>query len=639
MAVVVSEGAIVGLERPWNPWAGPGQSITSYSGLTETYAAIYRSQPNVRLCVRFLGRNIAQLNLKAYRRISDVERQELDRNHQLVSTIRQPNPRTTRHRFVRAIVEDRAIYDNAYVVKLRNPASGRLRLFRMPPERFRPVGDNWLYPEEYEYCGSTGQQTFPASQVIHLLGHNPADTRVGVSAMEALRRVLAEDSAAGEWREQYWRGAARMSGWIQRPSNVSKWSDPARERFKADWNATWTGSGPGAGGTPILEEGMEFKEAGFSAKDSEYLGARRLSREECAAAFFIPPVFVGILENANFSNMKEQHKSLYQDTLGPWLDEMEEDLELQLIPEFPDSEDVYVQFNIAEKLRGSFEEESTSTQVATGAPWLTRNEARARQNLPPIEGGDALVTPLNVLVGGQASPRDSAPPPAGALARRAGRKAVADLPPDVRGWVAKHQEVLADYFGRQHSAIRSRLGAGQDLDDAWNDERWDGELTDTLAGLSTEMANEIASAVAEQFGGTYDGALAAAWILANAAQSAGGINTATKQQIASVWDPEVDDALDDVADVFGLAAGARGEEIAVTRAAQVGNFARQEGASQAGAGQKVWVVNSARSRHPEMNGETVPIGETFSNGARWPGDSSLPVDETAGCTCTLNFTS
>jgi hypothetical protein len=42
---------------------------------------------------------------------------------------------------------------------------------------------------------------------------------------------------------------------------------------------------------------------------------------------------------------------------------------------------------------------------------MTRNEARARVNLPQVDGGDDLVTPLNVLIGDQASPTDSAPAP------------------------------------------------------------------------------------------------------------------------------------------------------------------------------------------------------------------------------------
>jgi hypothetical protein len=35
---------------------------------------------------------------------------------------------------------------------------------------------------------------------------------------------------------------------------------------------------------------------------------------------------------------------------------------------------------------------------------MTANEARALRNMPAIDGGDELVTPLNVLVGGQAVP-------------------------------------------------------------------------------------------------------------------------------------------------------------------------------------------------------------------------------------------
>ena len=45
---------------------------------------------------------------------------------------------------------------------------------------------------------------------------------------------------------------------------------------------------------------------------------------------------------------------------------------------------------------------------------MTRNETRKIQNLPAVEGGDELITPLNVLIGGQASPQDGGDPdPAG----------------------------------------------------------------------------------------------------------------------------------------------------------------------------------------------------------------------------------
>ena len=72
-----------------------------------------------------------------------------------------------------------------------------------------------------------------------------------------------------------------------------------------------------------------------------------------------------------------------------------------------DSDDTYVEFDLKEKLKGSFEERAQILQAAVGGPWMTRNEARADNNLPPLEGGDELIVPLNVIEGGQASPQDT----------------------------------------------------------------------------------------------------------------------------------------------------------------------------------------------------------------------------------------
>ena len=100
---------------------------------------------------------------------------------------------------------------------------------------------------------------------------------------------------------------------------------------------------------------------------------------------------------------------LYQDCLGPWLQMVSQEIAAQVLPDVTDTADVYPEFNIGEKLRGSFEEQAIAASTATGRPWMTANETRALFNLSQHPDGDGLVTPLNVLVGGQASPRDSAP--------------------------------------------------------------------------------------------------------------------------------------------------------------------------------------------------------------------------------------
>ena len=55
---------------------------------------------------------------------------------------------------------------------------------------------------------------------------------------------------------------------------------------------------------------------------------------------------------------------------------------------------------------------------------------------------------------------------------------------------------------------------------------------------------------------------------------------------------------------------------------------------------KTWVVTSGnpRAEHAAMDGETVPMGEPFSNGAMYPGDQVLTPDESCGCQCQVEIT-
>ena len=161
---------------------------------------------------------------------------------------------------------------------------------------------------------------------------------------------------------------------------------------------------------------MTFNPVSQTAKDLQYIEARKLTRQEVASAYFIPPPMIGILDNATFSNITEQHKMLYQDCLGPWLTMITEEIELQLIPDFePAPERFYVEFNLREKLTGSFEERADAIQKSVGGPTMTVNEARALDNRPPIDGGDDLIRPLNVTQNGNQNPIPAAPaeePPA-----------------------------------------------------------------------------------------------------------------------------------------------------------------------------------------------------------------------------------
>lgn len=628
MAFVVSSGQIAGLDRSA---ALAAATVRLSSNFSATYEAIWKAQPEVRTVVGFLARNIAQINIHTFERISDVDRQRLT-DHPVAQLLSRPNPKTSRYRFIESLVSDLGIYDNAIWLKSKT-SDGVNGLVRLPPAQVTPVGDSWMWAEAYRFQGSRGHQDFKPEDIVHFRGYNPSDARWGVSPMESLRAVLAEAHESAKWREQLWRNGARIPGWITRPPKTP-WADGARERFRADWKGLYTGDGPAAGGTPVLEDGMDFHTGGITPKDAEYVASRKLTREEVASAYFIPPPMVGILDHATFSNIKEQHQNLYQDTLGPWLKMITEELALQLIPDLDDTGRVYVEFNMAEKMQGSFEEQATSLQTAVGGPWLTRNEARARQNLPRLDGADELIVPLNVLEGGQASPTDSVPKARMVVLRKDGSarvKAVASEEHEERT-----AEVFRKFFARQKRVVMIALGAKASTPDWWDTARWNDELAEDLYKLAVAVTAELGPETLKALGlpDAYDVDRTLEFLKAVAEFRAELINDVTLRQLQDLGEDEAP------ADVFEKAETSRALQAGITLATTLAGFAATEAVKQQDPkATKTWVVNSGNPRpsHARMAGQTVEVGERFSNGAQWPGDRVLGVDGVAGCTCTLEM--
>ncbi len=662
MAVVQSINGLVDLAPPWTVAPSYG-SLRMYDQLNYDYATLYRTQPNVRTCVDFLARNIAQLGLHVFRRVSETDRQRL-RDHPLAVTIGKPNPWTTRYRLINSLISDLGIYDEGYWLKVKG--EGRVFLLRVPPPLVTPGGG--LVPTRYEInLGATTLKPTP-DQIVHFRGYNPESPIRGLSSLETLRRVLAEEFAAGDYREYFWRNAARMSGIIERPADAPEWDKDIREAFRQQFETLYSG-GPTSGKTAILEDGMTWKQNTFNAQESEYLAGRKLTREECARAYHIPLPMVGILDHATFSNIKDQHKQLYQDCMGPRLAELEEEIILQVLPDFEDTEGVYCEFNIAEKMQGSFEEQTTALQSAVGRPWMTPDEARARFNMPSI-GGDAerLATPLNVLIGGQASPRDSAPKAMmkaiAALALAAAEndepialpshqpeppsyKALmkaASIDPTLAAARARHvqkwAEVMSKFFRRQEAALVGRIRDGAGMETVWIDgERWDTELSEDMFRLNKATATVWAKWVMEQLDAELDEARMENYLKVVSENAAGRINAVTRDQIAAALLAEV--PKDAFKELFESAAETRSGSIAQGGVTGAANFGSHEGASQGGLRTKTWKHNGGatnpRDEHVAMDGETVGIGELFSNGMRWPGDPAGGAEQNAHCNCSVVF--
>ena len=658
MPFVISQGQLQGIHRYTG--AVPGIERIEQHALSESlshdYAMIWRSQPQIRTVVSFLARNIAQLGIHVFRRVSDVDR-ERDADHPLARLLSQPNPTTTRYRWIEALVSDLALYDNAVLAKITTARQPRA-LLRLDPRSVTPIGDNPYGADYYRVSGNLGTKDLRADQVVHFRGYNPTDIRWGASPIETLRRILYEEHQAVRYREQLWRNGARMSGYLQRPVEAPEWSTADKERFRTQWQAQYTGDGPQAGGTPILEDGMEFNAVAVTPESAQYIESRKLTREEVASAYHIPLPMVGILEHATYSNITEQHKQLYQDTLGPWLEMITQELHLQLLPDFADTANVYCEFNLAEKLRGSFEEQASQLQVSVGAPWMTRNEARARMNLPQLDGGDSLITPLNVITGeSEADDEDEETvdegEPAGGAQETAGRRlhvAAHSVLTKARPGASYEQqatEVFTNHFKRQRKAVQSAIGAQKSglskasTQDVLDEERWTSELAADLFRLDLLIAAAAGRSTMALLGyspNAYDEDRTTGWHAVAARSIASDVTSLTALHLSTALDEQ--DQLGAVKNLYDTYLAHRVGELAVSQVTNMSGFATTEAAAQTGqSAQKTWRVTSRNPRpeHQAINGETVDLDDTFSNGGKWPGDSALGDDQRAGCQCDMDI--
>jgi len=259
-------------------------------------------------------------------------------------------------------------------------------------------------------------------------------------------------------------------------------------------------------------------------------------------------------------------------------------------------------------------------------------------NLPSIPDADTLVVPLNVLVGGQASSRDSAPPKS-ALASPAAperhTKARASQSNE-----DKYAEVVHKFFRRQSAVVKTRLGV-KDAGDFWDEERWDTELSDDLYRLAVQVTTQVSAKVLDSIGfapDQYDVDRTLAWLKEVSARSAKSINADTRARIDEAL--AADDPSAAVTNVFDIAEGSRSTGIAVTAVTMLSAWATQEAAQQVAGDKatKTWLTGgNPRSSHAVMDGETVALSENFSNGMAWPGDSSGGSTADAGCNCELEI--
>jgi HK97 family phage portal protein len=489
-------GYPLGLKRPSLPlsaWSGGGMVPLAGEGRAISYTQLYRTQPWVATVVNKLTRQISRLPLKLYEKDSQNNRKQLH-DHPLAELLSKPWERGGPTHLKQKIALPTLLHGNSLIAKLR-PSPGA------PPSSLLPI--DWRFVIPHGLGGIQGayiptdvlfweivypdEKRFVApEETLHFKWEAP-DGGLGVSPLQQLGVTIASEDAAQRYTAASFNNATRPSGAVVLPADVRNYRE-IREDIRQEIEQIHGGV-DNAFRVAVLGGGLEWKEMGLSAREAELIQTRRVNREEIAAVYDIPPPMIGILDQATYSNIAEQHRMLYVTVLGTWLTMIEETIKAQLIDAEPSWEGLFVEFDISEQLKGD-----PKVRAAAEAIWVTHgiytiNEIRKLENLPTIDNPvcDMPLIPVNNL-----APPTSLQPqlenPVDGDPEDGDQEVPGATPPDAPTTVSNVQK----HLDRAGDRVARKWSAGST--EPWDRDRFERELAADLAkAMPAPDAGRLAS--------------------------------------------------------------------------------------------------------------------------------------------------
>lgn len=392
---------------------GTGIQLTSSATGTARYASyvrLYKENPWVNAAIRTIAWGLSRSALGVFETIDsdEVERhlwstpgapgrpsagRALDRR--LNSSAARIGPQ----RRMRRTATDMLIFGNAmWAGVLDGPLT-------YTPWRKIKIHEGSTVPIlAFEYQGDKDSKFFAPEEVVHFSAGDDPESPLGVPPMEALKHTLALHEALMKHLVAFFQNAARPSANVKLQPGANKdtialMREQLRELYSSPDNA----------GKIVVTTG-DFQPITADHEHAEIIELVKLSREEIAAVFRIPPPVLGILDRAIMSNVKELREQYIRDVVGAWAPVFEDDLQAQLLDPNPTYRNYFVKFDLKEHLRPDLEAQAKAFKdLETTMSTNERRKEIGLKKLPYPEADTVAQTPGGGYLGIEPPDVPSAP--------------------------------------------------------------------------------------------------------------------------------------------------------------------------------------------------------------------------------------
>ncbi|CCG09595.1 phage portal protein [Pararhodospirillum photometricum] len=341
----------------------------------------------VLAAVRLISESVAMLPVHLYESDGGDKRRADDHPLERLMT-RLPNPWTTAFQMKADLTAALLLDGEAFALVIRGRDGSVIEVTPLPRGSVSVETLEDLAPQYRVSLASGEQRILGPGEVLHLRGLGTLPNK-GLSLVHQGRHAIGLGMALERHASTLMAKGARPGGVLEVPGMLSP---EALGRIKAGMAQGHGGSA--SGGTLVLENGTKYNPLTWNSVDIQFQEMRTFQVAEVSRIFRVPLSLLSEMSRVTHANAESLGQQFLSLTLLPYLRLWTETIYRDLLK--PQEQERYY----AEFTTGALEMADLAGRVdayvkAIGGGLMTPSEARQRENLPPVAGGDVLRVPLN----------------------------------------------------------------------------------------------------------------------------------------------------------------------------------------------------------------------------------------------------
>jgi HK97 family phage portal protein len=335
--------------------------------------------PAVANAVGLISEAVGNLPAKVYERLAEGGKEPAPDHPAYVLVHDAANPWTSAAALRMQLTADALLHGFGIAAAVK--AGGRIVEFvRLEPQTVQVETDDLTSEPFFTHSANGTTRRYRYDEMLYIPAPNGAPIKLAREAIAAalvLERHVVTFFARGGRPDAVLRTDKKLGNEVV-------------TRVGAAWRAAFGGGT--SGGTPILEDGLQYQPVALNSVDSQLLQLRAFQILEIARAFRVSPIFLQEFGRATWSNSAEMGRQLVTYTLLPWLRAWTDAYARVLLT--PEERATFsIEFVVDDLTRGDTAARATAYSQFRAAGVYTSNELRVLENLPAHPDGNKLDNP------------------------------------------------------------------------------------------------------------------------------------------------------------------------------------------------------------------------------------------------------